>query len=226
MRDRFALEGRAIPADIVGVSWGVMTDPKPSRFARRSLQLAGWEFEGEPPPEKKYLFLATPHTSNWDGLLLVMLTASVGLELEWMIKDSWVKSPLGPVLRRLGAVPIDRSRSTNVVEQMIERFRQRDRFVLAIPPEGTRSRAEYWKSGFYHIACGAKVPVVPGYLDFARKRGGLGPAITMTGNPRVDMDAIRAFYEAKRPTPFDPASFGPIRLREEDTPASGATVGR
>ena len=116
---------------------------------KRSLGLAGWRFEGDLPPEKKYVALAAPHTSNWDGLMLVLLGQSIGLQFEWMIKDSWVKGPLGPAIRRLGAIGIDRSRSTNLVDQMIERFAQRDEFILAIPPEGTRSRAEYWKSGFY-----------------------------------------------------------------------------
>jgi len=190
--------------------------PKPSRAAAGSLRLVGWEFEGSLPPEKKCVCLAAPHTSNWDALLLMFLARSVGLDLEWMIKDTWVKSPVGPVLRHYGAIGIDRQRSTNVVDQMIARFAATDTLVLAIPPEGTRKRAEYWKSGFYHIARGARVPVVPGYLDFARKRGGFGPAITMTGDVRADMDAIRAFYAEKNPIAFDPASFGPIRLREED----------
>jgi len=119
-------------------------------------------------------------------------------------------------------VAINRDRSTNIVQQMIEEFRRRDRFVLGIPPEGTRSRAEHWKSGFYHIALGAQVPVVPGYLDFSRKRAGLGPAIPMTGDVRADMDRIRAFYAEKKPVAFEPASFGPIRLREEGTSTRAA----
>ncbi len=189
---------------------------KPSHAARLSLQLVGWKYEGPVPPEKKYVLLAVPHTSNWDGLLLIGLTRSIGLQIDWMVKDAWVKGPMGPPMRRLGAVAIDRSRSRNVVEQMIEQFRARDAFVLAIPPEGTRSRAEAWKSGFYHIARGADVPVVPGYLDFGRKRAGLGAAITLTGDVRADMDRIRAFYKEKNPTAYDPSAFSPIRLREED----------
>lgn len=170
------------------------------------------------PPEKKYVALAVPHTSNWDGLLLVGLLQSIGLQMEWMVKDSWVKGPLGPVLRRVGAVGINRSKHTNVVDQMVAEFGKRDSFVLGIPPEGTRSRAEYWKSGFYHIARGADVPVVPGYLDFGRKRAGLGPALRLTGDVRADMDKIRAFYEGKDPKPYDASKFGPLRLREEDAP--------
>ena len=182
-----------------------------------SLRLAGWRFEGKPPPEKKYVALAVPHTSNWDGLLLVLLTRSIGLQMEWMLKDSWVKGPLRPVMRGLGAVPINRSRASNVVEQMIEQFRTRDHFVLGIPPEGTRRRADHWKSGFYHIARGANVPVVPGYLDFGRKRAGLGPAIQLSGDVHADMDRIRAFYEEMKPTGYDPSKCGPMRLREEST---------
>lgn len=190
----------------------------PERVAKRALSLVGWEYEGPVPPEKKYVMLALPHTSNWDGLLLVLLTRSVGLEIQWMVKDAWVKGAFGPVMRGVGAIGIDRSRSMNLVEQMVEQFRQRDAFVLAIPPEGTRAKAANWKSGFYHIALGAGVPVVPGYLDYGRKRGGLGPALHMTGDPRADMDAIRAFYAKQNPRPCDPSSFGPIRLREEDAP--------
>jgi 1-acyl-sn-glycerol-3-phosphate acyltransferase len=110
---------------------------------------------------------------------------------------------------------VNRSRSTNMVDQMIEQFRTRESLVLAIPPEGTRSRAEHWRSGFYRIAVGAKVPVVPGYLDFARKRAGLGPPIDMTGDVRIDMDRIRAFYAEKNPQGRIPSKVGPIRLREE-----------
>jgi 1-acyl-sn-glycerol-3-phosphate acyltransferase len=192
-----------------------MSAVKPSRSASVSLRLAGWQYEGPVPREKKYVALAVPHTSNWDALLLMMLTRSIGLKMEWMIKDSWTKSPMGPLLRRYGAVGIDREHATNVVDQMIAEFASRDELVLGIPPEGTRGRAEHWKSGFYHIALGAKVPVAPGYLDYARKRAGLGDPITMTGNPRADMDVLRAFYASKGPTARDPRGFGPIRLREE-----------
>ncbi|MBI2388670.1 MAG: 1-acyl-sn-glycerol-3-phosphate acyltransferase [Deltaproteobacteria bacterium] len=123
-----------------------------SRIVSTSLHLAGWEFEGPVPAEKKYVLLAVPHTSNWDGLLLVLLTRNIGLKVQWMVKNEWTKGPLGPLVRGTGGVGIDRSRNTNMVDQMIEQFRKRDDLVLAIPPEGTRSRAEHWKSGFYRIA--------------------------------------------------------------------------
>ena len=180
------------------------------------LRLAGWQFEGEVPAEKKYVCLAWPHTSNWDGLLLIALTKSIGLSISWMIKANWVKGPMGVLLRPLGAVGIDRSGAHNVVSEMIEELRRRDELVLVIPPEGTRRRAEAWKSGFYHIARGANVPVVPGYLDYRRKRAGLGPAIHLTGNVKADMDKIRAFYTRMNAAGLVPAHVGPIRLRDED----------
>jgi 1-acyl-sn-glycerol-3-phosphate acyltransferase len=185
------------------------------QLATRSLRLIGWEYEGDIPREKKAVALALPHTSNWDAPLLVLLTRSIGIDMEWMLKDDWMRGPLRPVMRSVGAVGIDRSHARNVVDQMVERFRTRDTFVLGIPPEGTRSRAEYWKSGFYHIALGAKVPVLPGYLDYSRKRASLGPAIHLTGDVRADMDVIRAFYAKQNPVAYDPSRFGPIRLREE-----------
>jgi 1-acyl-sn-glycerol-3-phosphate acyltransferase len=185
------------------------------------LRAAGWRFEGEPPRIPKYVCLAVPHTSNWDGLLLLAMAHSVGLEMSWMIKSSWFKGPLGPAMRRLGAVAIDRSRSRNLVGEMVDEFSRRDRFVLVVPPEGTRGRAERWKSGFYHIARGAGVPVVPGYLDFGRKRCGLGPPIELGGDVVADMDRIRAFYATGGYQGLRPENQGPIRLREED--AAGAS---
>jgi 1-acyl-sn-glycerol-3-phosphate acyltransferase len=180
-----------------------------------ALRAAGWRFEGTAPSARRYVALAVPHTSNWDGLLLLVLAQSIGLRMRWMVKASWLKGPQGAMLGALGAVGIDRAHSTNTVEQMVEQFRTNDDFVLFVPPEATRARAEHWKSGFYHIALGAGVPVAPGYLDYGRKRAGIGEPIAMTGDMRADMDRIRAFYEDKNPQPFDRAKYGPIRLREE-----------
>jgi 1-acyl-sn-glycerol-3-phosphate acyltransferase len=181
------------------------------------LRLAGWKFEGEKPTEKKCVVLAWPHTSNWDGLLLVALAQSIGLEMSWMIKSDWVKGPMGMVLRPLGAVAVDRKGAHNLVDQMVEQLNTRDELVLVIPPEGTRRRADTWKSGFYHIARGANVPVVPGYLDYSRKRAGLGPAIHLTGDVKADMDAIRAFYSRVDAKGKVQAHVGPIALRDESS---------
>ena len=123
----------------------------------------------------------------------------------------------GPLVRAVGGVPIDRSGRHGMVEQMIEQMARREDFHLVIPPEGTRSRADYWKSGFYRIALGAGVPVVPGVLDYRNRTGGFGPPIAMTGDVHVDMQNIRDFYGPDAPELARyPEKFGPIRLREED----------
>ena len=181
----------------------------------RSLKLAGWEIETPVPDVARCVVLAAPHTSNWDGVLLLALAPLIPHPLAWMIKDDWLRGPMGPVMRRLGAVGIDRSKHTNVVQAMVDELERRDRLWVVIPPEGTRKRAETWKSGFYHIARGARVPVVPAYLDYARKRAGFGEPIELTGEVARDMDQIRVFYDDVAPRGYAPDDFGPIRLREE-----------
>ena len=180
------------------------------------LRLAGWRVDDEVPGEPKYVCLAVPHTSNWDGLLLVLVARSLGLHISWLIKQEAMRGPAGWLLRRLGALPVDRRSPGHLVQQLASSFRERDALVLVVPPEGTRGKAENWKSGFYRIAREAGVPVVPTYLDFGRKRAGLGPAIHLTGDVKRDMDAIRAYYDKVRPVPRFPEKFGPIRLGDED----------
>ncbi|MBI3205274.1 MAG: 1-acyl-sn-glycerol-3-phosphate acyltransferase [Myxococcales bacterium] len=191
-----------------------------ARVARAGLRaLGGWRFIGEIPEPRKAVCLAVPHTDNLDGLLLVLLAQSAGMHISWLIKDAWGKGLMGKVVRGVGGVPVDRTRAHGMVGQMIDELAARDDFYLVIPPEGTRSRAEYWKSGFYHIALGAKVPVVPGFLCYGKKQGGFGPPIELTGNVRADMDRLRAFYAESNPVPRYPAKYGPIRLREEEESA-------
>lgn len=189
-----------------------------ARIARTWLAaMGGWKFVGEIPAPRRAVCLAVPHTATKDGLLLVLLAQSVGMKIAWMVKDAWGKGLTGPLVRAVGGVPIDRSARHGMVEQMIEEMGKREDFHLVIPPEGTRSRAEYWKSGFYRIALGAGVPVVPGFLDYEKKVGGFGPPIDLTGDVRVDMQKLRDFYgpDAARMARH-PELFGPIRLREED----------
>lgn len=188
---------------------------KPNPIATRLLEASGWKLEGTVPKVDRCVALGVPHTSNWDGVLMLALAASAGIDMAFMIKDDWLRGPMGPIMRKLGAIGIDRSRANNVVQAMIDELRSRDRLWLVIPPEGTRKRASHWKSGFYHIALGADVPVVPGYLDYRRKRMGLGAPIHLTGDVGADMDRIRAYYAEVAPTAQSPSDFGPIRLRDE-----------
>jgi 1-acyl-sn-glycerol-3-phosphate acyltransferase len=137
------------------------------------------------------------------------------MPISWLIKDVWTKPPFGGLVRAVGGVAVDRSRPNGMVGQMIEAFARHDDLHLVIPPEGTRSRTEYWKSGFYRIALGAGVPVVPGFLDYSTKTGGFGPPIDLSGNVTTDMDKLREFYKNGAGMARHPEKFGPVRLREE-----------
>src|ERR1700761_8166659 len=125
-------------------------------LAELAFRLTGWRTEGGPPPDERFVLIAAPHTSNWDAVIMLLSARIYGLQLAWFVKDSWFKFPLGGLMRALGGVPIDRSAPHGVVEQAVERLQQDGRLALAVPPEGTRGHAPHWKSGFYHIARGAK----------------------------------------------------------------------
>ena len=163
-------------------------------LAELAFRLTGWRTEGGPPPDERFVLIAAPHTSNWDAVIMLVAARIYDLPLAWFVKDSWFKFPLGRLMRALGGVPIDRSAPHGVVEQAVERLQQDGRLALAVPPEGTRGHAPHWKSGFYHIARGAKVPIVLGYIDYGRKVAGLGPAFVPTGDIDADFEVFRKFY--------------------------------
>ncbi|MBI5719392.1 MAG: 1-acyl-sn-glycerol-3-phosphate acyltransferase [Burkholderiales bacterium] len=144
---------------------------------------------------------------------MMAMAWALGIRLTWMGKASLFVFPHGALFRALGGVPIRRALRANLVEQSVARFAGGQDLVLAVPAEGTRTRGTTWRSGFYHIARLADVPVVLGYLDYARKRGGLGPALRPSGNVRADMDIVRAFYADK--VGRRPAQFTAPRLAEE-----------
>jgi 1-acyl-sn-glycerol-3-phosphate acyltransferase len=158
------------------------------------LKCIGWQVEGERPNIPKYVMIAAPHTSNWDFVIALALVFVYRINIQIMMKNTWFFWPLGPVFRWLGAVPIDRAKKNNMVAQSIEAFNRSREMLLMVPPSGTRKKVLYWKTGFYHIAHGAGVPIVMGFLDYRRKRGGIGPVFYPTGNIDQDMRTIRAFY--------------------------------
>jgi len=185
------------------------------KAADLSLRMVGWRVEGEAPPHQHCVLIAAPHTSNVDFPLMMAISLKLGMRISWMGKHTLFEPPFGPLMLRLGGVPIERSKRHNLVQQMADRLRpEAPPFTLVIPAEGTRAFTTHWKSGFYHIAREANVPIVLAYLDYARKVGGIGPSIYPTGDVRADMAKIRAFYETKGALRAD--RFGPIRLREED----------
>lgn len=167
-------------------------------IGRAILRLLGWRVEGTLPALKQYVMIAAPHTSNWDFPYMLLYGLALGFRPSWMGKDALFRWPFGWLMRRLGGIPIDRRAANNIVAQTIYAFDQHAQLVVLIPPEGTRSRATRWKSGFYHIARGAGVPIVLSYLDFAQKRGGIGPTLTPTDDRQGDLRRIAAFYADKR----------------------------
>ena len=185
-----------------------------TRFiARWFLKLTGWEMEGTRPLESRFVLIAAPHTSNWDLPYLLAMAILFDVKISWMGKHVLFRPPHGWLMRRLGGIPIVRHRRGNMVEQMARAFEEAESMALVVPAEGTRSYVAHWKSGFYHIAQAAGVPIVMGYLDYARKRGGLGPALHPTGDVRADMDEIRDFYSDK--VGRYPDRFGEVLLKEE-----------
>lgn len=178
------------------------------------LRISGWAFEGPLPAARRYVLIAAPHTSNWDFVYMTAMSWVTGVRLSWMGKASLFVFPFGLLFRAMGGIPIRRDRRTSLVDQCAQRFAERAELVLAVPAEGTRGRGTTWRSGFYHIARRAEVPVVLGYLDYARRRGGLGPELRPSGDMRADMDFVRAFYADK--TARYPERFTTPRLAEEE----------
>ncbi|MGH7537456.1 MAG: lysophospholipid acyltransferase family protein [Gemmatimonadales bacterium] len=184
------------------------------RAANLFCRLTGWRMVGELPTEPKLVLIVAPHTSNLDFPVGLMCGYASGVLLHWpygfMAKDSLFRWPVGPVLRWLGGIPIDRSAPQDVVAQMVSVFERYERFLLTITPEGTRRRTSHWKSGFYRIASAARVPLVPVGFDYAHRECRFGPALEPSGNAEADLVKLRAFYSGI--TPKRPANAGEIRF--------------
>ncbi|APG63614.1 acyltransferase [Sphingorhabdus lutea] len=155
----------------------------------------GWtaRLDVELPP--KFVLVAAPHTSNWDFPYFLGLTEDLGIMPHFMAKDSLFRWPMGNFMLDMGGVPVNRASKQNYVEQMIDEFAKRDVFRLTIAPEGTRSSVKGWKTGFYHIAFGAKVPILLGMMDYSTKIGGIIGAVMPSGDYKADMKIIAKYYE-------------------------------
>jgi 1-acyl-sn-glycerol-3-phosphate acyltransferase len=171
---------------------------RPNAFTRwlgRSvLRLGGWRVVGEFPDLPKLVLIAAPHSSNWDGIWGFAAKMALGFEVKVLGKAQLFWWPLGPVLRRLGVIPIDRSSAQGTVEQAVEMIRRSDRVWYALTPEGTRKRVERWKTGFWKIAHDAQVPILPAYFHYPEKVMGIGAPFHTTGDMHADMRALRAWY--------------------------------
>lgn len=166
-------------------------------IARAFWALSRWKLIGESAPSGPTVLVGAPHTSNWDFVLMLAIAWRLGVDVRWLGKKSLFTGWRGPVMRRLGGIPVDRADPSRVVSDVVARIRAGEVFGLVVTPDGTRGSNTYWKSGFYRIARDAGMPVTLGFVDRTTQTCGLGPTFELTGDIPADMDRIREFYADK-----------------------------
>jgi 1-acyl-sn-glycerol-3-phosphate acyltransferase len=193
-----------------------MASPWVASVGRLVFKLFGWKCIGQTPRYKKYVILAAPHTSNWDGFFLILAAAMLRLEFSFFGKDTLFRGPLGWFMRHMGGMPLDRTRNQSLVSQAAASFDQFETFAIGVAPEGTRKLTAGWKTGFYYIALQARVPIVLGYIDYAKKEGGILPEVLIpTGDIDKDFEILRRNYgpltarHPQRKSPIVPLQRGP-----------------
>lgn len=167
-------------------------------LGRWVLGAMGWNIDGSIPNVPKLVVIAAPHTSNWDFVVGVAAKLALGLDAMWLGKDTLFRGPLGLLMRRLGGRPVDRAASHDVVKDVVDEFARRERLVLALAPEGTRKRVERWRTGFYHIAHAAGVPIVPVALNFGARAIQIGSPFSTTGDVDADIRALQQRFAGVR----------------------------
>jgi 1-acyl-sn-glycerol-3-phosphate acyltransferase len=163
-------------------------------FARSILRLGGWRMVGAVPDVPRAVLLGAPHSSNWDGLWGLAAKVAMGLDVRIFAKHQLFWWPLGPLLRRLGVIEVNRNATRGLAEQIAQRLREEPQLWIGIAPEGTRKRVERWKPGFWKIAKAADVPVVPAYFHYPSKIIGIGEPFELGDDMEADIARIRAWY--------------------------------
>lgn len=182
------------------------------KLAEQSLGLMGWEIDNHWPLDlDQCVMIAAPHSSNWDALYARLALKALGVNVRLTIKDSYMKFPFEPFVRAMGGIGIDRrpkaagEQRPSMVQLMSDLFKQHPKLVMLVTPEGTRAKQEQWKTGFYHVAVTAGVPIALAYMDYAQKKCGVGKIVYPSGDMEKDMAEIMAFYAsiaAKFPEQF------------------------
>jgi 1-acyl-sn-glycerol-3-phosphate acyltransferase len=181
------------------------------RLATAALRFLGWTAILEPAPIKKMVAVGYPHTSNHDFLPVILWAWATGSRMNWVGKKELFSGLLGPLMLRLGGIPLDRASSVNFVDAVAAMIRAREEITLVIAAEGTRSRAEYWRSGFYYMALEGGVPIGLGFIDWGKRQLGIGGYIMPTGDIQADFERIKGFYADKQGR--DPSKQGPVALK-------------
>lgn len=182
-------------------------------IAHLILKLSGWTIDVQLPEEKKFILIGAPHTSNWDFPLSLLTFWSLKLKVYWVAKIQLFRGPLYYLFSALGGIPVDRSTSHGFIKQIADRFNHSKELIIGIAPEGTRKKTEYWKSGFYHIALTAKVPICLGYMDYSTRTVGFKQLLYPSGNIADDMKLIADFYQNIKGK--KPEKQGPVRFKKK-----------
>ena len=193
--------------------------PRPTlaaRWARGLLALLGWRVDVIWPPVPKCVIAVYPHTSNWDFPVGYLAKVASGVPAHFVGKDTLFRGPFAWLLRHMGGIPVNRREPTGLIAQLAREFERRTWMWLAIAPEGTRRYVDHWKSGFYHLALAAKVPVGLAYIDYRARVVGLTEYLTLSGDEEADLRRIREVYAGK--TGRHPEQAGEIRLRPHKAP--------
>lgn len=165
------------------------------KIAAVIFRLCKWSTQGSKPDHQQSVVVAAPHTSNWDFPITLGMALKLGIKVRWLGKQSLFKWGLGPLMRWLGGIPVDRSKSTGLVEQVAAYFKAGGEFSLVISPEGTRSKTKQWKTGFYYIAKYANVPINLAFIDHTNRIVGFDSTFKITDNSENDLKSIKQFYD-------------------------------
>lgn len=168
-------------------------------FGKSVLHLSGWRLDVSLPNRPKMVVIYAPHTSNWDFVFGLAAILALQVRVHWFGKHTIFRPPFRNLLIKLGGIPIDRSAAVGVVQQTTQQFAEKEQLLIGLAPEGTRSLAPKWKSGFYQIAHAAGVPIQIAYLDYKKKVVSLGPLIETSGNYAADLEKIQSFYRSINP---------------------------
>jgi len=181
-----------------------------SSIAKWLLGLFGWKVIFAPPPGPKAVIIVYPHTSNWDFPIGILARSTFRLPISFAGKDSLFRWPCGALFRRLGGIPVDRSKRTGFTSQMVAEFNHREQFYLAIAPEGTRRATAELRSGFYRLALATGVPLGCAYIDYSRREAGIQDYLTLSGDESADLKRISEIYAGRHGK--HPTQEGPIRF--------------
>lgn len=180
------------------------------RLSQACLGVAGWRAEVAEPLPARCVMIGAHHTTWFDFVMNLLLMGATGLRYRWMAKSSLFRKPFGGIMRALGGMPVERGARANFVDQVVAQLHQHESLIIALLPEGTRRHTSHWKTGFYYIALGAQVPIALGYVDYKRRRIGVGPILMPTGDIEADFVRYRDFYATI--TGLHPERQGDVRL--------------